>query len=195
MGVFGQFRSTVAIVDNEFVDVLTFDALVSASYTGNAQVTDHPVEGVTDITDHIRALPKELQIRGIVSNHPVMFLASFRALPSVPGTDPATRAEAAFLFLEQAKDQGKLMHVSTSLFDYTNMAITSLSVSRDKDTSNIVDISMTLREVLIATTELVLAPEIGKPTSLGKQTKKAAPAPIAAKAQSILAKLFGAFGG
>jgi len=185
MGLFGQFQSTVAVVDKEFSDVLTFDALVSATYTGTAEVTDHPVEGTVDISDHIRAMPKELQLRGIVSNHPILFLASFRATPSVPGTDPATRAEAAFLFLEGVKDRGELVHVSTSLFDYTDMAITSLSVTRDKDTSNIVDISLTLREILIATTELVKAPEVGKPTSLGKKTKKIAPKPVAEKARSL----------
>jgi hypothetical protein len=190
MALFGRFKSTVAVVNKEQTDVLTFDALVSSTYTGNAQVTDHPIEGVADITDHIRAAPKELQLRGIVSDHPILFLASLRATPSVPGTDPATRAEAAFKFLEGVKDRGELVHVSTSMFDYTDMAITSLSITRDRQTANIADISLTLREILVAKTELIKAPKVGKPTSKGKQVKKQADKTVEKKAQNKKSVLF-----
>lgn len=200
MSLFKQFKSTLAVVDKETSDILTFDALMSVTYTGNAQLTDHPVEGVTDITDHIRRLPKEIQLRGIVSNHPAILLATFRADPSVPGTDPATRAEAAFQFLERVKDEGQLVHLITAgqMFDYTNLAISSLSVTRDKDTSNIVDISLTLREMLIAVTEKVAAPSVvndKKPKDKGHQPPQPATPAVESDSSALFNAISSAFGG
>lgn len=191
-----KFKTRIAIVDRD-KDFLEFDATLSTQHTGNAQVTDHPVESSTDIADHVRRLPEELQIRGVVTNSPVLALASVRATPSVPGTDPATRAEAAYLFLKDIKDNGRLVNVSTALQEYTNMAITALSIARDKDSSNIVDVALTLREIQIATTEIVgaVSPAKRPATKLGKKTKTPANPATAAKSQSLLTKLFSAFGG
>jgi hypothetical protein len=198
MPLIGQkFRSRVAIMDLEETQFLEFDALISATYSGTAVLTDHPVEGSIDITDHIRRQPKQVQIKIVVSNSPIIVLASLRATPSVPGTDPATRAEAAFLFLEDIKDNGKLVHLSTNLFDYTNMAISSLSVTRDKDTSHVLEADITLREIQIAAAETTTPPVPADSTktkkkNLGNKAKQPAPEPAR---QSALTKLFGIFGG
>jgi hypothetical protein len=188
-------------MDRELSEFVEFDALVSASYTGAADVTDHPVEGAPDITDHIRRRPKELQLRGVVSNFPILALASLHKDPAVPGTDRDTRAEAAFLFLEGLKDDGKLVHVSTSLFDIEDMAITMLSCTRDKDSSNVADISLTLREILVARTELVVQSteplDAGKKEklNLGKKTLKPASQPVAEDTRSFGVRLINAAAG
>lgn len=194
MSLFGQYRSRIAIMDQELVNFVEFDALVKATYSGGAQITDHPVESLKDVTDHIRPTPVEMQLQGIVSDHPVLALASFRATPAVPGTDPSARAEAAFYFLESMRQTSSLAHVFTSLWELENMVITSLSCTRDKDSSRIVDISLTLREIEVAKTE-VIAIEVKAKTNIGKKGKAPVSAPMAVKAQSILSKLFSAFGG
>ncbi len=192
-----KFRTRIAIVDRE-TQYLEIDATVSETHTGSAQLTDHPVESSTDITDHIRRLPEELQITGIVSDTPIIALASLRATPSVPGTNPAARAEAAYQFLKDIKDQGRLVDVATKLRDYTSMAITSLSVTRDKDTANVLSFSLSLREIQIATTEVVTPPvpldtEKKKKKNLGNKAKTET-APEPAK-QSVLTRVFSLFGG
>ena len=197
MAVLGQqFKSRVAIVDQEATSFLEFDAMVQATYTGTSQLTDHPVEGSLDVTDHIRQMPLEITLRGIVSNHPIVMLASARAKAAVNGGDPSARASEAFYFLESIRQLGQLVQITTSLFDETDMAITSLSCTRDKDTNNIVDISLTLRKLQIAVTETVAAPATPtKPTNLGKKVKKPAPPAAAVKSQSLLVRITNAFGG
>lgn len=194
MGLFSTFHSRVALMDSEATNVIEFDATMSISYTGNAQLTDHPVEGTLDVTDHIRRMPKELQMRVVVSDDPIMILASLRRKSATANGDPDARAADAFFFLEGLKDLGSLVHVTTSLWDMENMVITALGCTRDKNSGNIVDMTLTLREIMIAETEEVkTAP--GKPLNKGKRTKKTAPPAIAGKVTSLLSKLFSAFGG
>lgn len=190
-----QFRSRVAVMQNETAQYLEFDALISVSYAGAAQITDHPVENGADMSDHIRRRPKQIELSGIVSNDPIIYLASFRATPSVPGTNPAGRAEAAFKFLEDAQDRGLLMHVVTSMFDYEDMAITSLGCTRDVETGNVAAMSLSLREVQKATTETVAAVRsVTRPRNLGKRTKKAAPPAVEEKSAAMLHRLATAAG-
>ncbi len=177
-------------------EAIELEATLQESFTGTAAVTDHPVEDGADITDHIRRQPETLELRGIVSNYPLVVLSSARARPIQPGGDPSQRAEEAFAFLRDLKDRGQTVDVSTTLSDYFNFAITSISVTRDKDSRQIVDLSISLREIQIARTEQVAAPATKEPqrkgrSSKGRKPKTTPPAPAAQKSQSILAGLFG----
>lgn len=180
-------------------EFLQVEATLEEVHTETASTTDHPVEDGADITDHIRRNPTELSIKGIVSNHPIVVLASIRAQPSIPGGDPSTRAEDAHGWLIENKDQGRLLTVGTTLRTYENMAITGLSVVRDKDRSNVVELDLSLREIVIATTEQV-APPVATNTSrnaaaqAGRKSTGAASAATSSKT-SLLADLFSAFGG
>jgi len=191
-------KVSVTIQENP-TQVLEFDATISETHIGNAQTTDHPVEDGADLTDHIRRTPEELQLMGVVSDAPLVFLSSLRATPSIPGGDPGNRAQDAYGFLKGIKDAGQLVSITTRLRDYANMAIVGLSVNRDKDKSKIVEVDLSLREILIATTEQVQAPSPvnagrKKLTDQGKKTKAAASSANQAQSQSILSGLFGSFG-
>lgn len=190
-------RASIFTQDNP-LEALEFDASVSEIHSGDTSVTDHPVEEGSDITDHVRRNPESLQINAIVTNHPILIARSLRVLPSVRGGDPDSRAEDAYGFLKEHKDAGTVMGLSTTLRDYKNMVITALSVSRDSTTGNIVDISLTVREIIVAQTETVDTPEPTNPArkkknKLGKKTKPNAAA--GTKTSSLLAKIFSAFGG
>lgn len=191
-------RTRVAIASTDGLTFLELDATLSERYQGDAVVTDHPVEEGSDITDHIRRSPERVDIEAQVSNHPIVALASLRATPILPGGDPRQRAEEAFEFLRGIKDAGLLVDLSTTLADYENFALISLGVTRDKDTRNIVALSMSFREVQIALTQTVAAPAPAEPerkgrSTKGKKPKAAPPAPPAEKSQSILASVFGGF--
>jgi hypothetical protein len=192
----GQQQRVSITLEEDTTRVLSFDAAISETHIGNAATTDHPVEDGADMTDHIQRTPEELQIVGIVSDTPVLFLASLRAQPAVTGGDSKDRAKDAYTFIKEIKDGGKLVQVSTSLRDYTNMAVVGLSVIRDKETSRVVEMALSLREILIATTEQVAAPEPEtdarkKQTKQGKKTKQPETEANQTQARSLLASIIG----
>jgi hypothetical protein len=51
---------------------LTLDATVKETHELSAQVTDHPVESGSNLTDHIRTLPARISLQGIISNTPIV---------------------------------------------------------------------------------------------------------------------------
>lgn len=172
-----------------FPMLLTLEASVSENHARKAEVTAHPVEVGSDMADHSRFLPRTLDMVGIVSNTPIVFLASLRALPSVAGGDPSSRAEDAFQALEQVMRTGTLCFIDTTLASYENMMLESLAAPRDATRGNIVELQMSWREVRIAeTTRVQMTPKIGR-INLGKKIAKAAKQAEAAKAVSILAKV------
>ncbi len=193
-------RASIFVQDTPS-EVLEFDASVSETHSGDATVTDHPVEEGGDITDHVRRSPESIQINGIVSNHPIIAAVDdeLNAQPSVPDGDPSSRAEDAYDFLRKGKDAGTVWGLSTTLRDYSNMVITALSVVRDKDTGNIVDVNLTAREIIIAQTETVDVPEPEQPErkkkqKLGKKNKPATSPATETKTKSLGVRIFSALG-
>ena len=55
---------------NLTIGSIWIDVSISEKHNVRAEVTKHPVERGTDIVDHIRPLPREVQIEGFVTNHP-----------------------------------------------------------------------------------------------------------------------------
>lgn len=142
------------------IGVVSLDASISETHTRNAEVTSHPVEDGADISDHIRLEPETLSIRGIVSDTPIVWLATFRS-PSPIVDDITTvnaRVDLAYAELQRVMNEGELVSVVTSLRAYENMAITGMSVRRDASTGNVLDVDLDLREVILAGTQTVEAP-------------------------------------
>jgi hypothetical protein len=192
-------KASIFLQDNP-LELLGFDAIISETHQGDAVVTDHPVEEGSDISDHVRRTPEALTCRIIVTDHPIIIARSLRAQPSIRGGDPFNRAADAYGFVKELKDGAKIVGFSTTLRDYANMVITSTAATRDKDTGNILDMTLTIREITIANTETVQAPEPVNPsrknkTNLGKKPKASATPATEAKTQSLLSQVFSAFGG
>lgn len=159
------------------VGLIEFDCSVSETHTAECEVTDHPVEMVAGVgavmTDHIRALPESIEINGLVTNTPLVYLASLLAKspvkPSVgivPGRD---RVNEAYLKLHELKNKGVLVDVVTSLRGYQNMAITSIVITRDASTGNVLNCTVGLREVKTATS---LAFDLPIPDDVANNAKK-----------------------
>lgn len=177
-----------AITQDQTTILFQFDASITENFNKTAQVTDHPVEDGADVTDHIRRLPEEIEIRGWVSNDPILFLASLRIGPA-----PRNRAEDAYEELRRIMDEGQLVRVVTQLRNFENMALTSISVSRDKDTGRILDATIGLREIVIATTEVVEPPEPreGNRKPKANQGKQVTKEPEASLAAQLINSAFG----
>lgn len=133
-------------VSDEFLPAgaVEFDATLSESHTAGNEITKHPVEVGSDITDHIRRQPEKLTLQGIVSNTPLVFLASL--------TESPTRAEEAYEKLKEIKDNGQLISVVTTLRQYDNMALVNMSVVRDVQNGNVLNATLELEEILTAET-------------------------------------------
>lgn len=114
-----------------------FDVVLSETTSLPSEVTDHPVEIGAPIVDHVQLRPVSVSVMGTVSNTPIGTRGgSGRALASVQEIR-ALRDSEQLLTLELG--DGTI---------YTNMLLTSLSVSRDNSRGrNTRDITMELKQV------------------------------------------------
>ena len=88
--------------------LVQLDASIHEVYNDNSESTQHPVEDGSTVTDHIRKLPESIEITGIVSNTPIVFLASFRAPSPVTGDVDRTmdRVGAAYAQFQAFQNSG-----------------------------------------------------------------------------------------
>lgn len=166
------------------IGLVTLDAAVEIRHKRANEITKHPVEQGSDVSDHIRHTPDSVEITGMITNTPLVFLASLNASSPVADdttlvADRAARADREF---RRAMDDGDLLTVVTTLHIYKNMVITDYSVVKDKDSGNILDFTIGLDEVIIVQTQTVAAPvprnaSSGPVSDLGKAgTAKTTPA-------------------
>jgi len=149
------------------VGVVTFDASVSEQHGKSADVTEFPVEDGGTISDHIILRPDTLQINGIVTDHPLVFLASLNAPSPLDGdlTSVNERAKLAYAELERIMAEGEAVDVVTSFKEYTSMVIESLEVTRDAGRGNVMDATIRLKQIQKATLETVEIPEPETPSN------------------------------
>jgi hypothetical protein len=179
---------------NSTVQLIAFDATLRRVHQSRVEVTDHPVEDGSTVTDHSRRLPKRLQLDIIVTNDPVIVDAVENAQPSVAGGDPKSRAQDAWAALEDAQERGDLLTVRTWLKDYESMILEDMNAPRDAATGNVLSATISLRELITATTETVQPPDTvdksqSPRTNLGRQNTTAAPAENESKARSVLSEV------
>ena len=134
--------------------VIQFDAAIEETYLDEAEVTEHPIEDGSNPADHIRKLPETYELTGRITNTPIVYLASvfgqspvknaFDA-PSLPIQED--RVTDGYGLLRQIQDTGTLSDISTSLRDYQDMAITSLTVRRNAETGQVLDCTVSLKKV------------------------------------------------
>lgn len=106
------------------------------------------------MADHVSIEPEVVNIRGLVSDLVTSEFVAYGLtgtvgdITALTGKDTATRSQTAWARLVNLKNQRVAMVLSTNLRTYSNMVITALSSSQDKDTSQALFFSATLEEVL-----------------------------------------------
>lgn len=180
--------------------ILLVDVTLTEDHELAAQLTDSPVEVGADMTDHRRVAPASLSMRGLIAEQKVEPIDSkqfagfdFKTPDDVRDgvklamdTVVITKPKDAYAVLEDLFRQARLLTVTTDLWEYWDMAITSLRVHRDAATGRALIFDATFREVVLAETQLVtLGPEKtkekGAQTSKNLGQKPAAPADPAVK--------------
>lgn len=176
------------------------DATVRESHKIGLKTTEHPVEDGSEVSDHAQLMPDELTLEGIISNRPIVVLASLRAEPVIPGGNPKQRAEDAYREFRRLMQTATLLFVSTELRDYTDMLIKDVAVVRDKDTDQILSMTMRLGQFRKSTVESVSAPVPEEPThapekELGSKAKGNAPPEVAEQSNTVFEQVANALGG
>jgi hypothetical protein len=173
---------------------VTVDCSISETHSRAADITEHPVEEGSDIADHYRAKPREVQINGMVSSTPLETGFPGQTLVSavgsiVSGDDPVKNAWEIF---NQYIDDGELVTISTSLQEYPDVGLSDLSTDRNHKTGQVLSFTVTAKQLRIVTTSEALAIKLPKTKTAGKEAKKKGKQPTKAasevKDQSALAK-------
>jgi hypothetical protein len=170
-------------------------------YAGRvADITDHAVERGSDISDHYRKRPQNIQIEGVVTNTPIETgfpgqTAISSVVNAVKGADPV---KSAWDTINGYFVNAEIITISTSLESYPNVALTSFSVTRDVANGQNLRFSCTARQMNIISTlpdvDAIPIPEresAGKGKT-GKNSKGKQPTSDASgtKSQSIGVKIF-----
>lgn len=170
---------------------LELDVVLAENPSGEAAVTDHPVEEGADISDHIRAKPRGVTIEAVISNTPMALSPApqmeyrdkaspprFELLSTVPYEDRAGWADKT---LERIRTEGMICRVVTRRREYSDVALTSYSPPVDRTTGDALRFSATFRRIIKVSTRLLETKQKPVPEARkerGSQPTKKAEAPV-----------------
>jgi len=180
-GGFGDRRSKIQAVDVPDV-LIMMDATLSENPKYENDITDHPVEDGSEVTDHANPKPIMLEIEGEVSDSPMSLEgALLNALSSGIGAavgngigggfgsavgavaggfvasaisgPQSSPSQQAYNYLLQLWKNRIPVTITTSLTVYNNMMLQSLSVPRDPSTGQKLKFTMSFKEVRFVKTQ------------------------------------------
>lgn len=161
---------TVIFADDVSVYIVV-DATLDEQHKGEAEVTEFPVETGADITDHIRPKPIEFTMTGVISNTPLDFL-NF-------GSD--SQAEAAWADLLKIQEKAIIVNITTALRTFYDMALLSVTCTRDAANSNIIKFTSNWRQIKTVSSETIAIPDTPRPEAKPLGSKATGPAETAEK--------------
>ena len=169
---------------------IQLDAVLSETHNNVVKLSKNPVEFGAEITDHSIVEPKKITIVAEVSDTP-LGTAAFGELidpvTSLFGTSTSgnnTRSSAAYNSLILLQEQREPIEVQTRLKLYTNMIITNISTSQDKNSSRMVGMVIALEEIIIVESQIVKLDPKDLPS--GTTTEQASSAEKKGRQESIV---------
>lgn len=140
---------------------IQLDAVLSESHSNQVRLSRNPIELGSDITDNAVIEPKKINIVAEVTDTPLGGAAFGQIVDLVTGlfgtstSGNVTRSNAAYNAMVQIMEAREPIEVQTKLKQYSNMLITNLRVTQDKDSSRIVRMNIDLEEALITESQIV----------------------------------------
>lgn len=125
-----------------FIDGYEIDAAINETHTLRAQVTDHPVEEGSDVTDNVRLLSRTFSVQGVVSDSPLEPLATMRNSTTLPSEDALAR-------LTQIWQDRQPVTVESHLGVLTDMVLDSLTIPVNAQTGRALRFTGTFKQVRI----------------------------------------------
>lgn len=170
--------------DKQFrIGELSIDAVIKECHELRSQVTEHPIESGASFCDHVSNLPATIQLEGIISNTPLTLIGvtALTSLSNFIADQSNNIAEQAYKTLEDIFAKRTPISISTSLKDYDNMVLESLSVERGGGLWDSLHFRATAKQIRIADLAMIKIdipepkPERAKPKQrAGKQETKPA---------------------
>lgn len=136
---------------------IVIDAAVSEGHLSTCEVSDNPIEGGADVTDHVQMKPAQLTVEGVISDTPLGYAVIgniqnlARSITTLFGA--SSRSQDAYDAMIELQKSRQPFTVITSLKRYTNMILTELSIPRTATTGGAIHFQATMREVFIAQTK------------------------------------------
>jgi hypothetical protein len=185
---------SILIKPQRSIGALIAQVTVSETHHDDLEITDHPVEQGASITDHAFKRPAEVVIRAMWSNSPSIpgfvdgvinaVTQTIDGVQSLITGNNVSQVKEIYQKLLDLQNNREPFDVVTGKRKYTNMLVKSLTVTTERGTENVLDVTATLRQVIIVTTQtLVISapaadqsdPASTQPT-LNKGTKQLVPA-------------------
>lgn len=159
---------------------LELDVILSETPSGEAVVTDHPVEDGADVSDNIRPRPLSLAIEAVVTNSP-LGIAPAKLRYNQAARPPRLEFEETFSTedraswvdqsMERVRQAGLLCRVVTKRREYTDMALTNYSPPNDRATGDALRFTASFRKVVkVSTRTVAVAVKKPKPVPTAKKT-------------------------
>lgn len=161
---------------------IIIDAVVKESHDLRAQISEHPTERGESFVDHVCSLPTTIQIDGIISNTPMTWIGvtALKSLNNYLNDESNDIVGSAFKKLEDIFAKREPITIATSLKDYDNMVLESLSVERGGGTFESLHFRATAKQIRTVEQATIHIPPQPKPErakskqSVGKQETKVA---------------------
>lgn len=130
-----------------------FDAYISIKHNSRLNITSHKVETGASISDHAYLEPAEItfdiEVSGAKQN------STNRKISRFDEGSSSDRTVNAYKILKNAQEDRTFLTVITKYETYENMLVSELSVEEEADSFGILRATVTLKQVLLATSQKV----------------------------------------
>lgn len=150
-------------------EILTLDASVEEAHSVEVEITQFPIETGSNISDHRIRKPKKLRMRGVISNHPLVF--PLTALTMRAGPYGGKRDVEAWDKLNALLESEQLLTIITTLKTYENMVLQSISAPRDAARGESLHFTAMLEQVQLVELQTGPAPVSTQPSGSQDKTK------------------------
>jgi len=139
-----------------FIGEIELDVIINETTNTSSTITSNPVENGSDVNDNIIINPMTFNISGVISDTKV---APFGGLNTINKfTKDSTPSKEGWEELLELQADRTPFTLITNLKAYDNVVIENLSVTQDKDSSNSLNFTANLREIIFVGSQ-VLTPE------------------------------------
>jgi len=148
-----DFLSTLFHLQDRRIGLIVPSVVISERHNDSLEITAHPVEVGTAISDHAYKRPAEVTMTvGFSGGGSLFDFANNRTATSLLGMSPSETYDT----LLKLQSDRKPFDVVTGKRLYKNMLLQNLEVTTDRFTENVLTATLTLREIIITSTQSVL---------------------------------------
>lgn len=140
-----------------FVEGKDFDCVVNSNHTLSNTITSNPVEFKTPVTDNIYRNQRTYNLSGVVSPYGDLTLGGVSVADvGIPSLSSKNNAQDWYSGLIEISNlsYGGLITLTVYPESYPNLAVESLTFSDSYNIGEGIQFSMTLKEIIVATTSL-----------------------------------------